>query len=169
VGRIASGLFALGVGLSVAAAGCSEELPLPARAAALESAQCRDAPPADQELGEVERMTVLTARPACHLDYCSGVFQVMGVRLVVRPPPDVTVEQFATTLRCHNLRVLRGEVDASRIPDDPYGLQDSWLDIDVKPAGGNFVVTLNGDSVRDNLRILHRATAFAAAHGPSIH
>ena len=101
-----------------------------------------DAPAASEELGEVERMTVLKATPACHLDYCSGVFQVMGVKLFVRPPPGVTLEEFARTLRCHNLRVLDGEVDASRVPNDPYGLRDSWLDIDVKPAGGNFVVTL---------------------------
>jgi|HubBroStandDraft_6_1064221.scaffolds.fasta_scaffold375014_2 hypothetical protein len=163
---------ALGKGVAAGAAlvamlgtGCSQALP--ARAAMMESAECRGASPAQQELGEVERMTVLAARPACHLNYCSGVFQVMGVKLVVRPPEGLSLEQFAQTLRCHNLRVLDGEVDASRIPDDPYGLSDSWLDIDVKAEGGNFVVTLNGDRVSDNLRILQRATAFAAAHGPS--
>jgi hypothetical protein len=147
--------------------GCSGGNPLPARAATMESVECRDTAPAQEELGEVERMTVLTARPACHLNYCSGVFQVMGVKLVVRPPEGATLDQFARTLRCHNLRALDGALDASRIPDDPYTLTDSWLDIDVKAEGGNYVVTLNGDRVSDNLRILHRAQAFAATHGPT--
>lgn len=156
------------VALAAVATGCSPSVSLPARAATMETAECRDEAPAREELGEIQRMTVLAARPACHLNYCSGVFQVMGVKLVVKPPQGVTQEQFARTLRCHNLRVLDGAVDdASRIPDDPYGLSDSWLDIDVKTEGGNFVVTLNGDRVSDNLRILHRATAFAASHGPS--
>jgi hypothetical protein len=165
-GKMARGSAVAAAVLAALATGCAQGVSLPARAATMESAECRDALPAPEELGEIERMTVLAARPACHLNYCSGVFQVMGVKLVVRPPHGVTQEQFARTLRCHNLHVLDGAVDASRIPDDPYGLVDSWLDIDVKTEDGNFVVTLNGDRVSDNLRILHRATAFAAAHGP---
>jgi hypothetical protein len=167
IDRIAVARVAVAAVLAVIAGpACSQGLPLPARAAAMESVACRDALSASEEQGEVERMTVLAARPSCHLNYCSGVFQVMGVKLFVRPPQGVTEEQFARTLRCHNLRVLDGEVDASRIPNDPYGLIDSWLDIDVKTEGGNFVVTLNGDRVSDNLRILHRAVAFAAERGP---
>jgi hypothetical protein len=94
------------------------------------------------------------------------VCTVWGVYLVVRPPGGVDPERFARTLRCHNLRVLDGEVDASRIPNDPYGLRDSWLEIDVKLDAGNYVVTLVGDHVSDTLRILQRAKAYAAAHGP---
>jgi hypothetical protein len=168
--RIAGASAAVGAAfVALLAAGCSYSNPLPARAATEASAECPAALQAQEELGQVERMTVLTARPACHLNYCSGVFQVMGVKLVVRPPEGVTLEQFAQTLRCHNLRVLDGEIDASRIPDDPYALRDRWLDIDVKAEGGNFVVTLSGERVSDNLGILRRATAFAASHGPSAH
>jgi len=153
--------------MAVLGLACSEELPLPTRVAMAEPAACRDAAPPQQELRELEGMTVLSARPNCHLDYCSGVNQVWGISLVVRPPEGTTLEQFTRDLRCHNLRALSGEGDASRIPDDPYGLPGSWLDIDVKAQDGNFVVVLNGDTVADNLLILRRARAFAAAHRPT--
>jgi hypothetical protein len=58
-------------------------------------------------------------------------------------------------------------VDASRIPNDPYGLRDSWLEIEVKPEDGNFHVTLSGDRISDTLQILDRAKAYAAAHAPA--
>jgi len=153
---------------AVLGSACAAQLPLPERAARLEASACRDEPPADQERRALEGAAVLSARSACVADYCAGAFQVTAVKLVVRPPVGVTADGYARTLRCHNLRVMDGEVDESQIADDPYGLRDSWLDIDVKPSEGNLVVTLNGDRVADNLRILHRAKAFAAAHRAGI-
>jgi hypothetical protein len=90
---------------------------------------------------------------------------VFAVRLVVRAPAGVSAEQLARLLRCHGARALLGEVERSQLGDDPYWLPGSWVDIDVKDTGRSFVVTLTGNSVTENLRILRRAEAFATEHG----
>jgi hypothetical protein len=149
--------------LGLLSGACSAPVPLPARAASMEANECRDAPPADEEARALESIRVLEARPKFHQNACNGVCTVWGVYLVVQPPAGADPEHFARMLRCHNLRVLDGEVDPSRIPNDPYGLRDTWLEIDVKPDAGRYVVTLVGDHVSDTLRILQRAKAYAAA------
>ncbi|MGA3121292.1 MAG: hypothetical protein ABSF69_11045 [Polyangiaceae bacterium] len=154
-------------GAVLLAFGCAAQVPLPARAASVEASECRDALPAEDEARAVDAMTVLSARAAVYQDPCRGTCQIRTVKLVVRPPQGVTLSRFDRILRCHNLRVLDGEVDASRVPNDPYGLRDSWLEIEVKPEDGNFQVTLSGDHVSDTLRILDRAKAYAAAHAPA--
>ena len=153
-------------GAGLLAFGCAARVPLPARAASVEASECRDALPAEDEARVVDSMTVLSARATFYQDPCRGTCWIRTVKLVVRPPQGVTLSRFERILRCHNLRVLDGEVDASRIPNDPYGLRDSWLEIEVKPEDGNFHVTLSGDNISDTLRILDRAKAYAAAHAP---
>jgi hypothetical protein len=154
-------------GAMLLAFGCAARVPLPARAASAEASECRDALPGEDEARAVDAMTVLSARAILYQDPCRGTCQIRTVKLVVRPPEGVTLSRFDRILRCHNLRVLDGEVDASRIPNDPYGLRDSWLEIEVKPEDGNFQVTLSGDHVSDTFRILDRAKAYAAAHAPA--
>ena len=162
-GRGAS-LRAIVTALGVLAGACDTPIPLPARAASMEANECRSALPAEEEAQALDAIRVLDVRPKFHQSACNGACTVLGVYLVVRPPEGVDPERFARILRCHNLRVLDGEVGASRIPNDPYGLRDSWLDIDVKLEAGNYVVTLVGDHVSDTLRILQRAKAYSAAH-----
>jgi hypothetical protein len=151
--------------LGLLAGACAAPVPLPARAATMVASECRDALPAEEEARALESVPVLGVRPKFHENGCNGVCAVWGVYLVVRPPDGVDPQRFARMLRCHNLRVLDGEVDASRIPNDPYALRDSWLDIDVKLDRGNYLVMLAGDRFSDTLRILQRAKAYAAAHG----
>ena len=153
------------VALGVLTGACTMPVPLPARAASMEANECREALPAEEEARALESIRVLAVRPKFHQNACNGVCTVWGVYLIVLPPGGVDLERFGRMLRCHNLRVLDGEVDASRIPNDPYGLRDSWLEIDVKLDAGNYVVTLVGDHVSDTLHILQRAKAYAAAHG----
>lgn len=158
-------LGAMVTALGFLAGGCASSVPLPARAASVAANECRDALPAEEEARALESVRVLEARPKFHQNACNGACTVWGVYLVVRPPGGVDPERFARMLRCHNLRVLDGEVDASRIPNDPYGLRDTWLEIDVRLDAGNYLVTLVGDHVSDTLHILRRAKAYAAAHG----
>ncbi|MGD0677246.1 MAG: hypothetical protein ABSC94_17655 [Polyangiaceae bacterium] len=110
-------------------------------------------------------MTLVGASSSNLQNACNGECRVTGVQLFVRPPGGVTPERFAQMLRCHSLRVLDGEVDASRISNDPYSLRDTWIESDVRMADGHFVVTLVGDHISDNLRIEQRAKAYAAARG----
>lgn len=144
---------------------CSESVPFPVRAARVEQRECAGTE-AQDDLRALEAMTVVSAQSKCQENYCSGGKQVFGVKLVLRQPAGVSAEQLARTLRCHNASVFLGRVDASQLPDDPYWLPDSWVDIDVRAEAGMLVVTLVGDTVEQNIRLLRRATAFAAAHGP---
>jgi hypothetical protein len=160
----------LGAGAAAGAlllSGCAAQVPLAARAASATASECRDALPAEDEARAVASMTVLRVTASYNQHPCSGTCRIREVTLVVRPPEGVTLSRFDRMLRCHNLRVVDGELDASRIPDDPYALRDSWLEIDVKPEGDNFAVTLSGDRIADTLRILDRAKAYAAAHAAS--
>src|ERR1017187_8699916 len=128
-------------GAVLLAFGCAARVPLPARAASVEASECGDALPAEDEARAVDAMTVLSARATLYQDPCRGTCQIRSVKLVVRPPQGITLSRFGRILRCHNLRVLDGEVDASRIPNDPYGLRDSWLELDVQLDAGNYVLT----------------------------
>ena len=158
---------ATAAGAMLLAFGCAPPTPLPARAASAKASQCVDAPSAEDEATALDAMTVLSARATRYQDPCRGTCQIRSVQLVVRPPQGINLSRFDRILRCHNLRVLDGEVDASRIPNDPFGLRDSWLEIEVKPEDGNFRVTLSGDHIADTLQILRRAKAYAAAHAPA--
>jgi hypothetical protein len=144
---------------------CAARAPLPVRAASLEASECRDALPPEDEARALESMTVVAASARFRQSACNGECRVTGVRLDVLPRGEVTLERFAQMLRCHSLRVIDGEVDASRIRDDPYGVRDTWVDIDVSRGDGHFVVTLIGDTFADTLRIQRRAMMYAAAHG----
>ena len=119
-------------------------------------------PAGQDELRLVRGLAVLKAEANCHVDYCNGVGQVFGVRLVERPPPGVTADAAARVLRCHGARAVLGALDRVTLSNDPYWLPDSWVDIDVRERSGDLLVTLTGNTVSDNIRILHRATAFAA-------
>jgi hypothetical protein len=66
-------------------------------------------------------------------------------------------------LQCHSARVALGRPEGVALPNDPFVLPEAWLDIDVKEEEGNFVATVSADTVADNLRVLQRAQAFAAA------
>jgi hypothetical protein len=147
------------------AGACGGRGPLAARAASTEASECRDALPPEDEARALESIAVVGASSRFHQNACNGECRITAVQLVVRPPRGVTLERFAQMLRCHSLRVLDGDVDASRIPIDPYGLRDTWLEIDVSVADGNFIVKLMGDSISDTLRIQQRAMAYAGAHG----
>jgi hypothetical protein len=99
-----------------------------------------------------------------HYDYHeSGIGKVTATRILVRPPEGVSTARLTRILQCHNARVVLGRAGEAELPDDPYALSDAWVDIDVKEEEGNYLVSVSADHVSDNLRVLRRAKAFAAA------
>jgi hypothetical protein len=147
---------------SFLALGCEPAVSLPARAAAVERDACGLSGASGLETARrvVAGTATLSAESSCHVDYCSGAGQIFGARLAVRPPEGVTAAELAQALRCHGAQALlqAGE----RLENDPFFLPDSWVDIDVAPRErGIFVVTLTGETVTDNIRVLRRAKAFA--------
>ena len=90
--------------------------------------------------------------------------RVAGAKLLVRPPNGVTADQFTRALQCHSARVLLGQVNPAVVPNDPYWLPDSWVNINVKPENGNFAITISADTVHDNLQVFGRANHYADDH-----
>jgi hypothetical protein len=76
----------------------------------------------------------------------------------------VSAEQLTRILQCHSARALLGRLDRDSVPNDPYWLPDTWVNIDVKAEDGNFAVTLTADTVRDNLQVYGRANRYADGH-----
>jgi hypothetical protein len=163
-----SSVVLVAVTLTVVAApssGCLESESIPARAAKVERQTCAGAGSEEDAEETLRKTTVLRAESKCHVDYCNGVGQVFGVKLTVVPPEGVTADRLARTLQCHGARAILGRLDVSKIADDdPYWLPGSWVEIEVQREAGHLLVTLNGDHVSDNIRLLRRATAYAASH-----
>jgi hypothetical protein len=137
---------------------------LNAKAASVERLQCPDAKTSQDDQRVLETTTVLRVNGQYLYTFASGGGKVTGTELVVRPPEGVSSERMTRVLQCHGAQAFLGHIDPARYPNDPYWLPDAWVDIDVKSQWGNFVATLRADTVSDNLRIMRRATAFAATH-----
>jgi hypothetical protein len=144
---------------------CAPSMAPTAKATRLEQAECSNVA-AHDDLRLLQTAKVLKAEPIytpMHTNTTDEA-RVTGTRLVIRPPEGVSADGLAQMLQCHSARVLLEEIDRSKFPDDPTWLPNAWLEIDVKPEVGNFVVTLSANSVADNLLVLRRASAFADAH-----
>jgi len=156
--------FVAGGALALASA-CSSAPPPAARAAGVERL--------DQCAGTVDGLALLQSTTVLRMDpIYSHVLsanngaenRVNGAKLLVVPPKGMSAEQMDRILECHSAGVLLGQISGSAVPNDPYWLPNSWVNIDVKPEGGNFAVTLTSDSVRENLQVLSRASHYADEH-----
>jgi len=131
------------------------------RAAHEERMQC-DAASSPDDLRVAQTARVLQVEGHYMAD-TSGIRKVIGARVVLRPPPGVSADRMTRILQCHNARVMLGRAGEVQWPDDPYVLPNTWVDIDVKEVEGNFVAAISADRISDNIRVLQRARAFAAA------
>jgi hypothetical protein len=159
-------LTTAGLGCAIAACGGSYTSPA-TKAASVEQIQCRRGALPGEDVRVLQTTTVLSAMPL-YSHVITGKNdsedRVTGARLMVRPPEGVSAERMTRILQCHSAQVLLGQVDTSRLADDPYYLPNAWLDIDVKPESGNFEVVLRAQSIPDGLAVFHKATAFAESH-----
>jgi hypothetical protein len=134
-----------------------------AREAKVERLQCASPDAARQDLRVLEGTTVLKVEPQHYWDLCLGISKITGTTLLVHGPPGVSAEQLARSLQCASARATLGHSDLAELARDPRGLPGPWMDIDVAPEGDNFAVTLRADTVSNNIQLLRRATACAAA------
>lgn len=155
-----------GIGFACVVSGCSVGVQPRAKAAQVAQTQCADARTSQDDMRLLQTTTVLSAQPVyAHVHTSTNEEErVSGAKLLIRPPDGVSAERLAGILQCHSARVLLGQVDMSRFADDPTWLPDAWVDIDVKPEGGNLAVRVTADRVPENLALVHRAMAFAEAH-----
>jgi hypothetical protein len=124
-----------------------------------ERIQC-DAATTPEELRVVQTTRVLQVEGKFMNDG-NGVSKVVATRILLRPPEGVSVDKMTRILQCHNARAVLGR--AAPLTNDPYSLPNTWLDIDVREQEGNFVAVVGADRTTDNIRLLERAKAFAAA------
>lgn len=165
--RYPSGFRAVVVGAAgvFALAGCSAAPPPTAKAAGVERLQCDTASASQDDL--VRSTRVLAVEPLySHVITSNNNSEerVAGAKLLVRPPHGVTADDFTRVLQCHSARVLLGQLNPATIPNDPYWLADTWVNINVKPENGNFAITISADSVHDNLAVFGRANHYADEH-----
>jgi hypothetical protein len=91
--------------------------------------------------------------------------QLRGAILTFGALPGETAEWLDRELECHSARLTLGR--AQPVPDDPFWLSGSALDIDVRPTKDGLVVGVAGYSSADARQILERAQAFAKTRAPS--
>lgn len=146
---------------------CETGVPAATTAASVEQLQCDSIVTSPELTHLLQATAVLYVKPIYHhilVNPNNAEDRVGGAKLVVRPPSGVSAEELTRILQCHSARVLLGKVSPDDIPDDPYCLADRWLDIQVTPENGNFAVTVEADSVHDNIEVLGRATRYANEH-----
>ena len=113
----------------------------------------------------VEHLTVLSVSPLYVRVHSSdpGEVRIRGANLLLRPREGIDPYHLLRTLQCHEARVLLGR-EGPVDPQDPFWLADSFLEIDVQPELGNYVVSIKADSIAAGVRVLARAEAFARNH-----
>jgi hypothetical protein len=136
--------------------------PVP-RALEVEKLQCEattlDAAPI------VEHLVVLSVRPLYVRVHSSdpGEVRIRGATLLLRPSEGVDPNRLLRTVQCHAARALLGR-EGPVEPEDPFVLADNFLEIDLQPESGNYLVSIRADSVAAGVRVLARAEAFARNH-----
>jgi hypothetical protein len=148
------------------AVGCASTLPVATKAAEVERLQCESGPEEQGDLAILRSAKVLDARPL-YSHILSGSDnseeRVDGAKILVRPPEGVSAERMTRILQCHSAQVLLGQQGS--LATDPFWLPGTWLNIEVAPESGNYAVTLEADSVADNLKVAAHAMAFAKSDG----
>jgi hypothetical protein len=87
-----------------------------------------------------------------------GDTRLRGANLHMRPTLTIPPAVLQRALECHEARVTLGE--AAELPEDPYVLAGSWLDIHVSSEEEGLVATVATDSIDDARRVVDRARKF---------
>ena len=98
-----------------------------------------------------------------HVNQGAGgaVLRLRGANLHMRPTVNLLVGVMQRALECHQAAVVLGK--APELPDDPYVLPGSWLNIDVSTTKDGLMASVLTDNP-DNARIIvERAHKFAPA------
>jgi hypothetical protein len=88
-----------------------------------------------------------------------GDLRLHGADLHMRPTVNMPVGVLQRALECHEAAVTLGR--APELPEDPYVLPGSWLQIDVSVTNEGLMAAVLAESPDDARRILERAHKFA--------
>jgi hypothetical protein len=126
---------------------------------------CRDIDVWRDDLRILEPKFVVNVEPHYTRNTCDGTTQIIGTQVVVRRPTDSSSAALSRMLRCGASRVRVGMDNPEGPSPTSLWLPDGLLDIEVKPEGGNLLVTLSAESVPKNIQLFHRTTDFLGGHG----
>lgn len=132
-------------------------------AAAEEKARCAPEDPAESDpklflpsvIESVEPFYMYTSGNASGRDA-----HLRGARLHMKPPKGASSEWLERALQCRHARLVLGKT-ARTAKDEPYWLEDAWVEIEVHSDGAGFIVDLIATDVDSAARLLARARAFA--------
>jgi hypothetical protein len=147
------------------AGGCAETPGTNISTAAIAQNPCGDANAWREDLRILQAATVVGVEPHYWRNTCDGTSQVIGTQIVLRRPEDSSSAALTRMLRCGPSRVLVGRDGPSMSSRSSLWLPDGWLDIGVKPDGGNFLVTLSAESVPKNIQLFHHTVDLLGARG----
>ncbi len=88
-----------------------------------------------------------------------GDLRLRGANLHMRPTVNMPVGVLQRALECHEAAVALGK--APELPQDPYVLPGSWLEIDVSVTKEGLMAAVLTNSPDDARRVLERAHKFA--------
>jgi hypothetical protein len=151
---------------SAATSACAGVTPT-TKALEIQRLQCEGAQDAADDANLMQATKVLAVVPMysqVHSATTGTESRVSGVKLLIRPPETFSADRTLRVLQCHGARGVLGRLDPSQVPDDPYWLPGTWVDIDLVHEAGNFVVTVQAGDIHKNLQLVARARAFALTH-----
>jgi hypothetical protein len=163
--RSISRLFILGAAATAAA--CASTPPPTVTAAEVTREQCDSRANAERGAPLIRSATVLRVDPLYSnvpTAYGNIEERVNGAQLLVRPPPGVSPEDLTRDLQCHSAALVLGQVSSPDVADDPYWLPNSWVNIEVRPENGNYLITVSADTIDKSLEVLRRANRYAEQH-----
>jgi hypothetical protein len=132
-------------------------------AAALASSRCapEDASQADPKLFAASAVESVEPLYNYTLGSASGrEAHLRGARLHLRPPKGASAEWLQRAFECHDARLVLGTTAPSS-KNEPYWLEDGWVELEVRSDGAGFVVDLAAEDVERAGRLLAKAQAFA--------
>jgi len=150
---------------SLAVVGCSGWLPLlpdtrtPADRARELLPRC--GPPADKEALAALSPDLVEAVEPAYFTVLSGndrAVRLRGARLHIRPTWSASPEALQRALRCHQANVILTHADG--VPDDPYAVSGTWLDINVQSGDDGLVASVLVDRFEYARDVLDRARGF---------
>src|SRR5579863_5996332 len=121
---------------------CAEVTPT-TKALEIQRLQCEGAQDAADDATLMQATTVLAVVPMysqVHSATTGTESRVSDVKLLLRPPETFGADRPMRVLQCHGARGVLGRLYPSQVPDDPYWLPGTWVDIDLVHEAGNFVV-----------------------------
>lgn len=132
-------------------------------AAALAASRCTRADPAQDDPKLFAADAIESVEPFYKYTLGSAYGReahLHGARLHLRPAKGASAEWMQRALECHGALLALGKAAPSS-RNEPYWLEDAWVEIELRSERDGFIVDLGAEDVEHAGRLLANAKAFA--------